>query len=84
MFVSPNPFVTGAAVALGASLRAVVTVAFLGHILWLLVWYRFGDLFSAWISPITEFVQRYTWQSTAACVVGVGIYYVLRFTRQRQ
>ncbi len=82
VFVSPNPIVAATAVALGASIRAVLLVAGLGHVTWLLVWYRFGDLASAWITPITQFFQRYTWQSTAVCVVAVAIYYALRFTRR--
>lgn len=82
VFVSPNPFVTATAVAIGAPLRAVMVVACLGHVMWLLIWHRFGDLFSAWIAPITDFFQRYTWQSTAVCVVGVAVYYALRLTRR--
>lgn len=82
VFISPNPVVTATAVALGSSMRAVLAVATLGHITWLLIWFRFGDLASAWIAPITQFFQRYTWQSTAVAVVVVALTYGWRFTRR--
>ena len=83
VFVSPNPFVAATAVAMGKSPRAVLATSAAGHVSWLLIWYRFGDLAREFIAPITEFFQRYTWQSTAVCVVFVALTYGRRFRRQR-
>jgi hypothetical protein len=49
---------------------------------WLLIWHRFGDWASAWIAPITNFFGHYTWESTAACVVVVALYYLGKLRRR--
>lgn len=82
VFVAPYPFVAAAAVAIGASVWRVVVVASAGHLGWLLIWYRFGDLASEWIAPVTEFFRRYTWESTLVCVVVVGAYYLRKLMRR--
>lgn len=82
VFVSPNPFVTGTAVAMGASPRAVMAISSLGHIAWLLVWHRFGDLLSRWITPVVAFFSQYRWESTAVSVVAVALYYGLKLARR--
>jgi len=82
VFAAPYPFVAATAVAIGEPIWRVVATATVGHVAWLFVWYRFGDLASGWIAPVTAFFATYTWQSTAAFALAVSVYYLSKLKRR--
>lgn len=82
LFVSPGPLVCALAGATGMRAWVALPIATAGQFAWMLINYKLGEALSAWLTPITAFIEAYMVPMTLACIALALGYHFLRRRRQ--
>jgi hypothetical protein len=82
LFVSPGPLVCALAGATGMRAWVALPIATAGQFAWMLVNYKVGEAFAAWLAPITAFIEAYMMPMTLACIALALAYHWVRRRRQ--
>jgi hypothetical protein len=81
LLIAPGPMVCALAGATGMRAWFALPIAAVGHTGWMIINYKLGEAFGAWLAPVTEFIRTNMLPLTLGCIAVVVVY---RWVRRRK